>query len=65
MYDIVEKIEESRKKKIEIETLSYSNTDLSPVISKATMEYHYSELAHGYASRYNTNEGDSDFNYAT
>ena len=64
MYDIVEKIEESRKKRIEIESLSYSNTDLSPVLSKATMDYHYGDLAHGYAKRYNSGEGDSDFNYA-
>jgi Fe-Mn family superoxide dismutase len=64
MYDIVERIEESRKKKIEIEPLSYSNTDLSPVLSKDTMDYHYGDLAHGYVKRYNNNEGDSDFNYA-
>lgn len=64
MYDVVEKIEESRKKKIEIEPLSYTNTSLSPVLSKETIDYHYGDLAHGYAKRYNNGEGDSDFNYA-
>ena len=64
MYDVVEKLEESRKKKIELDKLNYSYTDLSPILSKATMEYHYRSLAHGYVDRYNKGEGDSDFNYA-
>jgi len=64
MYDIVEKIEESRRKQIEILPLKYSSTDLSPVLSKATLEYHYDDLAKGYAKRYKAKEGDSDFNYA-
>ena len=64
MYDVVEKILESQKRKIEIVDLSYSSTDLNPVLSKKTMDYHYGDLAHGYASRYNKGEGDKDFNYA-
>ena len=61
---IVEKLEESRKRKIELEELRYSHSDLSPVLSKATLDYHYDSLAKGYVKRYNANEGDSDFNYA-
>jgi Fe-Mn family superoxide dismutase len=64
MYDIVERIAEANTRKIEIDKLSYSLSDLNPVLSKATMEYHYSDLAHGYAKRYNNDEGDTDFNYA-
>ena len=66
MYDIVERIElaESRKKHIELEQLNYSDTDLNPVLSKRTMDYHYHTLAKGYVDRYNKGEGDKDFNYA-
>ena len=64
MFNIVENLNESRKKNLEILPLKYSPTDLSPVISKATIDYHYEELAKGYAKRYNNNEGDSEFNYA-
>ncbi len=64
MYDIVEKLEESYKKKIELDKLNYSDTDLNPVLSKRTMDYHYHTLAKGYSDRYNKGEGDPDFNYA-
>jgi len=64
MYDIVESLSESRRKHLEIEKLKYSITDLEPVLSKDTIEYHYDNLAKGYAKRYNNNEGDDDFNYA-
>jgi len=46
MYDIVEKINESRTKKLEIVNLSYDLSDLNPVLSKKTMDYHYGDLAH-------------------
>jgi Fe-Mn family superoxide dismutase len=64
MYDIVQRIDESRRKAISIDSLSYGLGDLAPVISKDTMEYHYGELAHAYARRYKDREGDDDFNYA-
>lgn len=64
MYDVVKRLEESRKKKIELEELHYSDTDLSPVLSKKTLDYHYDSLAKGYVKRYNAGEGNSDFNYA-
>jgi Fe-Mn family superoxide dismutase len=64
MYDIIEKINESKTKKVEIDKLSYDLSSLNPVFSKKTMDYHYGDLAHGYAKRYNNNEGDKDFNYA-
>jgi Fe-Mn family superoxide dismutase len=64
MYDVVEKLEESRKKSIELLELKYTHTDLSPVLSKDTLEYHYDNLAKGYVKRYHSGEGDPDFNYA-
>jgi|TARA_R110000868_G_scaffold28283_1_gene106333 Fe-Mn family superoxide dismutase len=65
MLDMIELLEAKRKlSKIEIVELPYSNTDLSPVLSKQSIEYHYGSLAHGYADRYNKGEGDKDFNYA-
>lgn len=64
MYDIVERIEESRRKQIELEKLKYSYTDLSPCLSKQTLELHYDILAKGYVTRYKAKEGDDNFNYA-
>ena len=64
MYDIVEKITESRKKNVELEQLRYSHTDLNPVLSKAALDYHYDSLAKGYVQRYKAGEGDPEFNYA-
>ena len=56
-------LSEGKSKKLETAKLPYSDTDLQPVISKKTIEYHYDGLAKGYAKRYNNNEGDKDFNY--
>jgi len=64
MYDVVERLEESRKKKIELNELAYSHTALSPVMSKQTLELHHDTLAKGYVKRYKAGEGDPDFNYA-
>lgn len=64
MYDVIERLEESKKTKLELLKLPYLPTDLAPVISKKTIDYHYSELANGYVTRYNKNEGDSAFNKA-
>lgn len=57
-------LSESKSKKIETAKLPYSYTDLDPVLSKETLEYHYGSLSKGYARKYNNNEGDRDFNYA-
>jgi len=45
-------------------SLPYSRTDLSPVKSKETLDYHYDTLYKGYVDRYNKGEGDADFNEA-
>ena len=58
MYNIIERIElaESRKKHLELDKLKYSDTDLNPVLSEKTMDYHYHTLAKGYVTRYNKGE---------
>ena len=57
-------LSEYRTKKLVTKNLPYSYTDLQPVLSKKTLDYHYDNLAKGYAKRYNNNEGDKEFNYA-
>lgn len=65
MRDLITLLEEkSQQGDIEIVKLSYTESGLSPVISSASMRYHYGKLAHGYAERFNNKEGDRTFNYA-
>ena len=65
MRDLIELLEDkSKPKDIEIIQLNFTEREVSPVISKETLDLHYGKLAHGYADRYNNNEGDKDFNYA-
>jgi Fe-Mn family superoxide dismutase len=56
-------LEESKKEKLEQLPLDFSKRDLQPVMSKATLDYHYDGLAAKYFERYNKGEGDTDFNY--
>ena len=65
MRDIIQLLEEkSKPQDIEIIPLNFEPKEVSPVLSKDTLELHYGKLAHGYAERYNKKEGDRDFNYA-
>lgn len=65
MRDIIDLLEDkSKPKDIEIIPLNFTDSEVSPVLSKETIDLHYGKLAHGYADRYNNNEGDKDFNYA-
>jgi Fe-Mn family superoxide dismutase len=50
--------------KLETTPLPYGPGDLSPVMSKETIDYHYEHLAKNYAKRYNAGEGNADFNRA-
>lgn len=54
----------TRPAKLETTPLPYGEKDLDPVMSKATIDYHYEHLAKGYAKRYNAGEGNADFNRA-
>ena len=65
MRDLLSIVEAAQSAgKLETEKLPYGLTDLEPVMSKATLEYHYGKLAKSYADRYNRGEGDADFNLA-
>ena len=50
--------------KLETTPLPYTHKDLEPVMSAATIEYHYEHLAKAYAKKYNAGEGDPKFNRA-
>jgi len=54
----------TRPAKLETTPLPYGMQDLEPVMSKATLDYHFEHLAKGYAKRYNSGEGNADFNRA-
>jgi Fe-Mn family superoxide dismutase len=55
---------EKKQSEIKLEKLPIAKDGLTPVMSKATINYHYGKLAKGYVDRYNNKEGDRDFNYA-
>ena len=54
----------TRPAKLETTPLPYGERDLEPVMSRATIDYHFEHLAKGYAKRYNAGEGNADFNRA-
>jgi Fe-Mn family superoxide dismutase len=51
------------REKIYQQPLPYKKNDLEPVMSKATLDYHFDGLASKYFERYNKHEGDPAFNY--
>lgn len=54
----------TRPAKLETTPLPYAEDALEPVMSKATIDYHYEHLAKGYAKRYNAdNSGNSGGTY--
>ena len=57
-------LSESGLVKLSIDDLPYGKKELSPVLSKDTLDYHYENLAKTYAKRYNAGEGDPMFNEA-
>ena len=63
--DTIDLVEAStRPAKLETTPLPYGEKDLEPVMSRASINYHYEHLAKGYARRYNAGEGNADFNRA-
>jgi len=54
----------TRPAKLETTPLPYGEKELEPVMSRATIDYHYEHLARGYAKRYNAGEGNANFNRA-
>lgn len=57
-------IESNNKVDLVQSKLPYSRTDLDPVMSADTIDYHYGKLYKGYVDRYNSREGDPAFNEA-
>jgi Fe-Mn family superoxide dismutase len=57
-------LEAKEKGTLEQIKLPYSRTALSPVMSSATVDYHYGKLYKGYVDRFNKHEGDRTFNEA-
>ena len=62
-YQEIVILAESSREKLEQLDIPYSRSDLNPVMSEATLDYHYGKLARAYVDRYNKKEGDDDFNY--
>lgn len=60
----IKNIRESRDlREITQDKLRFAKNQLDPVMSEATLKYHYDGLASKYFERYNDGEGDLDFNY--
>lgn len=57
-------LETKNQSNLEQIRLPYSRTGLSPVMSSATIDYHYGKLYKGYVDRFNKHEGDRSFNEA-
>ena len=53
----------TREDKLEVVKLPYKLGDLSPVLSKKNVDYHYNVLTKAYVRRFNEKEGDPNFNY--
>ena len=53
---------EGKDTKLNLNRLPYNRTELDPVMSKDTVDYHYGKLAKGYVDRFNAGEGDPKFN---
>ncbi len=55
--------ESENRREIRQDKLKFKKNELEPVMSEATIKYHYNGLAAKYSERYNKGEGDADFNY--
>ena len=64
MRDYINLVEAKNSQELVLEKLPYKETQLAPVMSKATLDYHYGKLARSYVERYNKGEGDKTFNEA-
>jgi len=61
---LINLVESKSKQDLVQADLPYARTDLDPVLSKESLDYHYGRLHRSYVDRYNSGEGDSDFNEA-
>jgi Fe-Mn family superoxide dismutase len=64
MLHFIKSLTESKNKsELRQDKLKFGKNELEPVMSEATIKYHYDGLAAKYSERYNKGEGDPDFNY--
>lgn len=64
MYNFIKHLTEAPRTKIEQIKLPYAKDALGKSLSKQAIEYHYGKLYRAYVDRYNSGEGDADFNEA-
>lgn len=65
MREYINLVEQTTKPaKLETTPLPYGLKDLDPVLSQDNLVYHFEHLAKNYAKRYNSGEGDPEFNRA-
>ena len=64
IIDRLDHIINEEKQTLSLNKLPYKPNQLSPVLSKDSIDYHYGKLASGYVERYNKGEGDPEFNEA-
>jgi Fe-Mn family superoxide dismutase len=65
MYNFIKYVVEGKEiKKLEQLTLSYGRDQLGKSLSKRSLDYHFGKLYRAYVDRYNSGEGDADFNEA-
>jgi Fe-Mn family superoxide dismutase len=65
MYNFIKYVVEGKEvKKLERVSLTYAQDSLGRSLSKQAMAYHYGKLYKAYVDRYNSGEGDPDFNEA-
>ena len=53
LRNLINLVEAKSKQDLVLEKLPYTKSGLAPVMSQATIDYHYGELAKGYVDRYN------------
>jgi len=64
MLHFIKSLTESKdQRELKQDKLKFKKDELDPVMSEATIKYHYDGLASKYSERYNKGEGDPDFNY--
>jgi Fe-Mn family superoxide dismutase len=64
MYNFIRYLHEGKAKQLEQIKLNYARDGLGRSISKQAIDYHYGTLYKLYVDRYNSREGDADFNEA-
>ena len=67
MYNFIRHItlNEGKTPKTLVQTkLPYAKDDLEPSVSEDTINYHYGKLYKAYVDRFNSGEGDANFNEA-